>query len=180
LKYRNGIVSAGLAALLCLCIGLAFVQTASSQGQSPDHRFLQDMAAGSAWKISLGELALRQAANGDIKVFSELMIAEQKQTLHDLERIANRKGIPLSRDVDAARRNTLIHFAQEYGAAFDRGYISLMLDEHQRDAALCREEIEMGKDADVRTFAGKVIERIEKFINMAKQILLDLPKPVLK
>lgn len=180
MKFRNEIVIAGLAAMLCLCIGLAFVQTASSREPLPDRRFLQDMAAGSAWKISLGELALRQAANGDIKVFSELMITEQKQTIHDLERIANRKGIPLSRDVDVARRNTLIHFAQEYGAAFDRGYISLMLDEHERDASLCREEIEMGKDADVRTFAGKAIEGIAKFIRMAKQILLDLPKPVLK
>jgi putative membrane protein len=109
-----------------------------------------------------------------------LMIAEQKQILYDLEKISDREGIPLPRDVDAARRNTLIHFEQEYGAAFDRGYISLMHDEHQRDIALCREEIEQGKDADVRTFAGKVIEKIEKFVGMAKQILLDLPKPVLK
>ena len=180
MKFRDEIVIAGLVAMLCLCIGLAFVQTASSREPSPDHRFLQEMAPGSQWKISLGELALRQAANGDVKAFSELMIAEQKQILHDLERIADRKGIELSRDVDAARRNTLIHFAQEYGAAFDRGYISLMLDEHQRDAALCREEIEGGKDPDVRTFAGKIFERIGKCVGMAKQILLDLPKPVLK
>ncbi len=166
--------------MLCLCIGFAFVQTASSREPSPDRRFLQDMASGGAWKISLGEIALRQAANGDIKVFSELMIAEQKRILRDLEAISDRKGISLSRDVDAARQNTLHHFAQEYGAAFDRGYISLMIDEHQRDAALCREEIEMGKDADVRTFASKVKERIEQFIGMAKQILRDLPKPVLK
>lgn len=180
MKFRKDIVIAGLAALCCLCIVLTFARTASSQGSSPDRRFLQDMAAGSAWKISLGELALNQAANGDVKAFSELMIKEQKRILHDLEMIADRKGIVLSRDVDAARRNTLIHFSQEYGAAFDRGYISLMLDEHQRDAALCREEIEKGKDADARTLAGKIFERIEKFIGMAKQILLELPKPVLK
>jgi putative membrane protein len=179
-KFRKEKIIAGLAALLFLGVGLTFAQSVQSQGSLMDRRFLQDMAAGSAWKVRLGELALRQAANGDIKVFSELMIAEQKQMLHDLERIADRKGIPLSRDADAPRRNTLIHFSQEYGAAFDRGYISLMLDEHQRDAALCREEIEKGKDADVRTFASQVIERIEKFISMAKQILLDLPKPVLK
>ena len=180
MKFRKEIIIAGLAALLCLCIGVPFARTAVSQGLSPDDRFLQDMAAGSAWKISLGDLALRQAANGDVKMFSELMIAVQRQILRDLDAIADRKGIVLSRDVDAARRNTLIHFSQEYGAAFDRGYISLMLDEHQLDAALCREEIEKGKDADVRTLASKILERIEKFVGMAKQILLDLPKPVLK
>lgn len=180
MKFRHGIVIAGLAALFCLGIGLTFARTAVSQGLSPDDRFLQDMAAGSAWKISLGDLALRQAANGDVKMFSELMIAVQRQNIRDLDAIMDRKGIVLSRDVDAARRNTLIHFSQEYGAAFDRGYISLMLDEHQLDAALCREEIEKGNDADVRTLASKILERIEKFVVMAKKILLDLPKPVLK
>ncbi len=180
MKFRHGIVIAGLAALFCLGIGLTFARTAVSQGLSPDDRFLQDMAAGSAWKINLGDLALRQAANGDVKMFSELMIAVQRQNIRDLDAIADRKGIVLSRDVDAARRNTLIHFSQEYGAAFDRGYISLMLDEHERDTALCREEIEKGNDADVRTWASKILERIEKFVVMAKKILLDLPKPVLK
>lgn len=180
MKFRKEIVIAGLAALLCLCIGMTFTRTAASQGSSPDGRFLQDMAAGSSWKISLGDLALRRAANGDIKAFSELMIAAQQQIVRDLDAIADRKGIVLSRDVDAARRNTLIHFSQEYGAAFDRGYISLMLDEHQRDAALCGEEIEKGNDADVRTLAGKILDEIDEFVGMAKRILLDLPKPVLK
>jgi putative membrane protein len=70
--------------------------------------------------------------------------------------------------------------SKEYGAAFDRIYISLMIDEHQRDVALYRGEAEKGRDDDIKSFARKLIKRLEEYVGMAKKILISLPTPVLK
>jgi putative membrane protein len=167
-------------ASLCLGIGITFAQTNGMQEPFRDRQFLQNATISSAWKITLGEIALRQAASKDIKEFSKIMMTDQGQIYRDLKRLAQRKGTTLSEDIDPVHRNTIAFLSQEYGAAFDRNYISLMIDEHQRDAVLYREESEKGLDADVRAFAGPIVRKLEEYVGLAKKILLDIPKPMLK
>jgi len=167
-------------ASLCLGIGITFAQTNGVQEPFRDRQFLQDASISSAWKIALGKIALRQAASKDIKEFSKIMMTDQGQIYSDLKRLAQRKGTTLSEDIDPVHRNTIAFLSQEYGAAFDRNYISLMIDEHQRDTVLYREEAEKGLDADVRAFAGPIVRKLEEYVGLAKKILLDIPKPMLK
>lgn len=169
-----------MAAMLCLGVNVTYAQMDKNQKALRDRQFLQEASFSSAWKITLGGIALRQAASADIIHFSKMMIKDQGKIDHDLKMLAQRKGVALPEDTDLARRNTIVFLSQEYGAAFDRNYISLMADVHQRDAALYREETEKGLDADIRAFAGKRVKRLEDYVEMVKKILNDLPRPLLK
>jgi putative membrane protein len=171
---------AGLAAALFFGINVAFAQMDINQISSTDRQFLQEASLSSVWKVDLGKIALRQAASKDIQDFSSQMIKDQGKIGLDLKALTQRKGIILSGDVDVVRRNTSAFLSQEYGAAFDRNYISLMMDEHQRDIALYREETEKGKDVDIRAFARRIVGKLEEYAGRAKKILQELPKPLLK
>jgi putative membrane protein len=179
MNWKKKITCVALASL-CLGIGITFAQTNGMQEPFRDRQFLQNASISSAWKIALGEIALRQAASKNIKEFSKIMMTDQGQIYNDLKGLAQRKGVTLSEDIDPVHRNTIAFLSQEYGAAFDRNYISLMIDEHQRDAVLYREEAEKGLDADVRDFAGSIVRKLEEYAGLAKKILLDIPKPMLK
>ena len=180
MQRKRKMIFAALAAGLCIGVNVTFAQMDINQDALRDRQFLRDASTSSAWKILLGGIALRQAASADIKNFSTMMIMDQGQIDGDLKMLAQRKGVTLPEDTDPVRRNTIAFLAQEYGAAFDRSYISLMMDVHQHDAALYREETEKGLDADIRAFAGRFVKRLEDYVAMAKKILTDLPKPLLK
>lgn len=145
-----------------------------------DKQFLQDASTSSSWMISLGELALRQAAGGDVKSFSRRMIEDQGRIGEDLKRLAARKGVNLAADDDVVRQNTTASLSKEYGAAFDRLYMSLLMDEHQRDVTLYAEEAEKGRDDDIKAFARKTVTKLKEYEDAARKILADMPKPLLK
>jgi putative membrane protein len=180
MKSMGKIAFSGLVAALFFSISVTFAQMDVRQTSSIDRQFLQKAYTDSAWKVDLGEIALRQAASKDIQEFSGRMIKDQGQIGLDLNVLAKRKGMQLSGDVGPVRRNTSAALSQEYGAAFDRNYISLMMDEHQRGAALYLEEAEKGLDADIRAFARRIVGKLEEYAGLAKKILQDLPKPLLK
>ena len=180
MQRKMKMIFAALAAGFCIGVNVTFAQMDIHQEALRDRQFLQEASTSSTWKILLGGIALRQAASTDIKNFSTMMIRDQGLIDRDLKMLAQKKGVILREDTDLVRRNTVAFLSQEYGAAFDRNYISLMADVHQRDAALYREETEKGLDADIRAFAGRFVKRLEDYVAMAKKILTDLPKPLLK
>ena len=180
MKWARKLFFIVLGASLCLCIVSTVARSDTKTQIDADARFLQDAFTSSSWKLSLGNLALRQAASEEIRRFTELMITDQGKINRDLKVLSDRKGIILSGDNDIVHHNTITFMSKEYGAAFDRIYISLMIDEHQRDVALYRGEAEKGRDDDIKSFARKLIKRLEEYVGMAKKILISLPTPVLK
>jgi putative membrane protein len=130
--------------------------------------------------MNLGDLAKKQAASKDVKEYGERMAMDHGQYYQELNRFAYRSGITLAPDSDRVRKDTLAFFSQEYGAAFDRNYVSLMIDENKRDIDLYQKEKEKGRDPEIRSFAARIIKNLEGYVVTAEKILLDLPKPVLK
>jgi putative membrane protein len=151
-----------------------------SPAQGDDMRFVQGAANNSLWKMNLGNLAKKQAASREVKEFGATMATDHGQYYRELNRLAAGKGVALTTDPDLVRKNTFTFLAQEYGAAFDRNYISLMIDDNQRDLSLYRQEAEKGRDGEIRAFAAGIIKKLEAYIRAAERILSDLPKPVLK
>ena len=180
MQRKGKVVFTAMAVVFYLGVNVTFAQMDVNQAALRDRQFLQDASFSSAWLLHLGDIAIRQAASSDVKELSKMMIRDQGQIDGELKSLAKRKGVMLQEDIDLARRNTTAFLSQEYGAAFDRNYISLIADVHQRDAALYREETEKGLDVDIRAFAGRLVKRLEEYVGMAKKILNDLPKPLLK
>lgn len=166
-------------AFFCL-IATTLAQSDTSSSRNDDFQFLQTAANNCLWKMDLGALAKKQAASKDVKEYGEKMAADHGQYYQQLNRFADRKGISFTADPDRVRKNTFVFFSQEYGAAFDRNYISLMIDENQRDINLYRKEMEKGQDTEIRAFASNIVKKLEVYVLAAEKILLDLPKPVLK
>lgn len=164
----------------CLCIAVSSAMSDMRMKEDNDVQFLQDAIISNSWMIILGGLALRQAAGRDVIVFSRRMVEDQERIGQDLKRLSDRKSIRLTADNDIVRLNTTEYLSKEYGAAFDRLYMSLLLDEHQCDAVLYKKEAEKGQDDDIKAYALRIMTKLEEYAVTAKKILADMPKPLLK
>lgn len=149
-------------------------------GNLTDRQFLQDALNISAFQETMGEIAVRQAAGKDFKEYGRDMAETHSRIRRGLEELAARRGLKLSASIDPVRQNTMRVLSQEYGAAFDRSYISLMIDENRRAAVLYRQMAESAADRDLREFASRTGPELEEYVRRAEKILSDLPFPFLK
>jgi putative membrane protein len=164
---------------------LSFIITASvrTEADSPgngDELFLQQAVKSASWMSTLGELAEKQAASGDIRKYGAQMAGDYRKNISELKLLAGKKSISLSPDTNKLRQSTTQYLSQKYGADFDRDYISLMVEENQEMASSYRSAAQKGSDAEIRSFASEKIKILEGYVARAYQILLDTPKPLLK
>jgi len=167
-------------ALALLAFGIAIAQVPDTPLTEPDRAFLLQAAKNSLWQISLGELALEQAAGGEIRRYGEDMVRENRKIRADLDSLALRKGLSLEAIPDPLQDQTLAYLSREYGAGFDRQYTSLMIDEQEKSLRLYREETDRGQDGETRTLAARVLPWIDAQLKRAREILLGIPQPFLK
>lgn len=160
--------------------GMAIAGDSDRSLPEPDRSFIRQAAKDSLWQISLGELALKQAAGGNIRRYGEDVIRENQRIQGDLLSLAQGKGISTEIMLDPLQNQTLEYLARERGAGFDRQYISLMIDEQERSGRLYRKESDQGQDRDTRAFAGNVLPWIDEQLKRAREILLGIPQPFLK
>lgn len=163
-----------------MIFGIAFAQDRGNPFPEPDRSFLLQAAKDSLWQISLGDLARTQAAGGDIRNFGKDMIGENQKIQDNIISLAQKKGISIEIMLDPLQGQTLDSLSREHGAGFDRQYISLMIDEHEKSERLYRKEAEQGQDRDVRAFAGGILPWIQMQLKRAREILLGIPQPFLK
>jgi len=180
MKWRGKFCLTTVMVFLCLFFAVSQALSDEQIKTDTDRKFLQNAYTSSSWMTTLGDLALRQAASGDVREFSRQMIEEQEKISRNLKRLSDSKGIKLESDRDHIRLNTTSFLSKEYGAAFDRQYMSLMMDEHQRNVLLYREEIEKGRDGDIKAFAGGALKKMEAYYERARKILSNIPQPFLK
>lgn len=176
----------GLFVLAGIGAGIGF---ALAQGKSPqkniylnmtDGQLLQEALNYSAFQVTMGEMAVKQAAAGEFRNYGRDMAAAHGKIRSGLEKLAASKGLRIAPDIDQIRLNTARILSNEYGAAFDRNYMSLMVDENRRDAGLYRHMAKNAKDIDIREFAGRVAPDLEVYVKRAEKALADLPFPFLK
>jgi putative membrane protein len=167
-------------AALILVLAATWTGSDMMAGENEQQAFLQKASRNSAWKISTSKIALKQAGSQDVKTFGEMMISEHELLSTTLNRLALQKGVTLSPETDRVQQNTLQFLSHEYGAGFDRAYMSLLMDDNMEDFNLYTKEAETGKDKDIRTFAAGLAEKMQEFVRKAEKILRDLPQPLLK
>jgi putative membrane protein len=166
--------------VILLAFGVAGARDAVPGPGELDRTFLHRAAKDSLWQISLGELALKQAAGGEIRRYGEDTIRENRKIRADLDSLAAGKGLALEAALDPLELQTLEHLGKEFGAGFDRQYMSLMMDEQEKSSRLYRQEAEQGWDGEIRAFAARVLPWLELQGKRAREILQGIPQPFLK
>ena len=159
---------------------LCLVPSDTAAQKDDDLTFLKEASRNSAWKMAMGEVAIKQAAGTSIREYGRKMMTDHERIHRELKALADKKGAALPAGFDKPRENTLQFLSKEYGAAFDRSYMSLVMDDNQEDAALYRAEANNGKDADIKAFATALLKQMEEYVRGAENILRDIPQPFLK
>jgi putative membrane protein len=135
-----------------------------------DAKFATSAAVGGMAEVALGKLALEKTANAKIKEFATMMVADHGKANSELMALAKTKNITLPDSVDADHKKKMADLTAKKGTDFDKAYVDAMIDGHKSTLDLMNNEAKDGKDADLKSFAGKTAPTVQMHLDAIKKI----------
>ena len=137
---------------------------------SDDRSFMTEAATGGMAEVELGRLAAEKGQSADVKKFGQRMVDDHSKANDELKQLATRKGVTLPTDLTSEQKSEKDKLSKLSGAAFDKEYMSAMVEDHDKDVKAFQDEAKDAKDADLKAFVNKTLTVIEEHDRMAKEI----------
>jgi putative membrane protein len=123
-----------------------------------DQEFLEKAAKGNLLEVQLGELAIKRAGADEVVLFGNRMVQDHSDSLAELEKIAQQKGVTLPTELDEDQKKMVERFSQLSGEEFDREYMQEMVKEHEEDIELYKTQAAEGQDPELREYAARTVQ----------------------
>lgn len=157
-------------AALALACPVAAQQGATGAVPPADKNFMIKAAQGGMGEVVLGQLALAHASRAGVKQFGRRMVNDHTKANAQLMQVAAKQGVTLPAAPGPEEQATKARLARLSGTAFDRAYVSDMVQDHEKDVADFQKEAHSGKDPAVKAFAAKTLPTLQMHLQMARAL----------
>jgi putative membrane protein len=181
---KRSVASASVALLaVSLLVGSEFASSAAASARASgstelaavDYDFVAQANPGAPFQIDSGKAAEAKATTAEIRDYAHLMVVTHTPVVDALNKILQQKNIkaPPNTLLNGAYHATIASLNAEDGAALDRDYIEGQVEYQKGNAALFRNEIADGYDADLKQFARATLPKIEDHLERALKLEKD-------
>jgi putative membrane protein len=106
-------------------------------------------------EVRLGELASERAQNAEVKAFGRRMVQDHTKAGDELKQIASRHNMQAPMQLDDDHQGHIDRLSKLQGAEFDREYINLMVDNHEKTLNALEDRVEKQGDEPNVQFTAK-------------------------
>lgn len=146
----------------------------NNQNTSPlsasDKAFVRNAAQGGMDEVELGNLALQKATNPDVKSFAQRMVHDHSQINKELNQVAEREGISVSKKLSPKNATVKARLEQLNGEAFDKAYMQDQVQDHKKDIAAFQHESQDGENSSVKQFAAQTLPTLQSHLQEAESM----------
>ena len=125
---------------------------------------------GGMMEVELGRLAAQQGMSEAVKQFGQRMVDDHTKANSELMTLASSKGITLPTALDEKHQKDVTKLSGLSGADFDRAYMKMMVNDHNKDVKNFEKQSTRGADADLKAFAGKTLPTLQEHLQMARAL----------
>jgi len=149
-------------------------ETAPVDKESSD--FAVEAANGGMMEVQLGKLAQEKATNQRVKDFAAMMVRDHSKANDELKGLAQSKNIALPDSVSGDARDHMDKMSKMSGKDFDKHYIDMMVDDHDKDVDKFDKAANNLSDPDLKTWAGNTLPTLRAHQDSAKAIQAIIKK----
>ena len=136
-----------------------------------DKGFVLKAAGGSMMEVELGNIAQQNAASQRVKDFGAMMVRDHSKAVDELSTFASRRNVMMNKDsLMALHKSHIDNLKNKTGAAFDKAYMSMMVNDHKKDIAEFEKASKMCKDNECLAFASKTLPTLQTHLDSAQAI----------
>lgn len=132
--------------------------------------FMTKAASGGMMEVQLGQLAQDQAQNQRVKDFGAMMVRDHGKANDELKSLASGKNVSLSDSLMPDHKRHVSNLQKKKGAAFDKAYISMMVQDHQKDIQEFEKASNNLSDGEVKAFATRTLPVLKTHLDSATAI----------
>jgi len=149
---------------------IAFMGTSQAQTLSErDKKFILLAAEGGMMEAQLGQYATQKAESPKVRDLGKVMVGDHSKANEELRGLASRKKTSLPANLSDKKQKEVNALKEKKGRDFDEAYSKFMVQDHQDDLAIFKEEAEKGDDLDVKAWAAKMVSTLERHKKLAEE-----------
>lgn len=134
-----------------------------------DEAYVRNLAAGNLMEIRMGELALRKAADPDVKQFAERMVTNFTEWQKRWTGMASRSGMPFEPGMGPLHRQKVDRLRKLSGAAFDRAYMTTVIQHFQALLPYFQKEGRAARSPQVRNLVESELPVLRQYLTLARR-----------
>jgi predicted outer membrane protein len=135
-----------------------------------DAEFIRDVDASQLLQVRLGKLAQKKGRNSAVKRFGERMEKEHAALQEQWSKMASKNGLKYQSEIGPERRANLDRLEKISDKAFDRAYMTFMIQSHNGMLNWFRKEGRAARSASVRQLVDRGLPTLEEHMEMAKRV----------
>lgn len=132
-----------------------------------DSKFVVKATSGVIMETELGTYAAKSAVTAGVRKFGQTMVTDHSKDKALLSGLAAARHITIPAQTGTDFQKHINEITAKKGIAFDKAYISFMVDDHKEDISEFKKEVNEGKDAEIKTFAAKGVPTLQHHLQMA-------------
>jgi|SRR5690554_1515930 len=121
-------------------------------------------------EVNASEIAQQKAQDQRVKDFAAMMVQDHTKANEELKGIAANKNITLPTAPGEDHLSKISDLNSYTGADFDREYMDLMVDNHEKAVSLFEDAAEDAEDAELKAYAAKTLPALRKHLEQAKAL----------
>lgn len=137
---------------------------------SNEQDFAKDAAAGGMMEVQLGNIAQKNSSTKAVQDFGKMMVDDHSKINDNLKDLASKKNVALPSTVTDKQQKDIDKLSKETGTAFDKDYVSMMIDDHKKDIADFKKAGDKMKDPDFKNFVIKTLPTLQKHLDAIESI----------
>lgn len=135
-----------------------------------DSKFAVKVADGGMAEVELAKTAEQKATDARVKSFASMMVMDHSKANDELKAAAAEKNITLPMTMSQDHQDALTNLSQKSGKDFDKAFMDMMVDNHQKTIDLFEKQATDGKDATLKTWAANTLPTLRQHLDSAKAI----------
>ena len=142
----------------------------STAVKEDDSEFMVFAANAGMTEVEASKAAQSKSTNAKVKAFAADMIKDHTAAGEDLKALAGTKNVTLPTAISEDSQKDIADASAKTGADFDKAYIDMMVDDHQKVVDKFEDASKNAKDPDVKAFATKTLPTLQAHLEHAKML----------
>lgn len=138
--------------------------------------FMVNAADAGMAEVELGNLAQQNGSNQLVKDFGARMVKDHTTANDELKQLAETKNVTLPAVLGDEHQKHFDEMKKMTGAEFDKHYMDMMVNDHQKVITMFETAADNEQDLDVKAFASKTLPALNAHLASAKEINETLKK----
>ena len=141
-----------------------------------DADYLADAAEIHFCEIEIGKLALQKGTSADVKKYAQTLITDHTKSLEELQALANKKTITLPTAISEDGKEKYDKLNKESGTEFDRKFIDLVSEGHEKAVDKMTEIAQKATDPDIKLWTSRQTSTLTAHHEEAKKLKENFDK----